>query len=440
VLSLSSAWSVVAAPSFMAGADGGVWTLGVQGQGRPGLWWLDTTPQHGGNISLVTTGSMPLQQGDVLLPLATSQNSPFTAALLSPTAVQLLACVQVDLCAVKQQVAIPAGVQAPIRAAMFVPTAGAAGAIYIAADSGLHTIDLATLSFTSNLHSIAEPLSSLAYSAAHDVVFIGGATRLYIQSQPSKSNRWRFEEVTALIDSAITALTFDPVQARLWIGYAGGVSTMSPVVLVDGQTHWALTRLAGQVSDPGSDVGGLPFAQISALGVASGSASDPSSDGRVWLGSARGLMRFDAAADVPANRWRVFNSARYMPQRDAVVSVSSLALLPRPAGAAALQGNTAVAITLKGIAVLRFEMWTLDQKAAFFQSYFDQPGRHSRYGLVGSCTTSVFGDTSQCVQQPRYDDEHLRHACAYSTESPCRIRSRTMHVLECTPSLLLVVF
>ena len=57
-----------------------------------------------------------------------------------------------------------------------------------------------------------------------------------------------------------------------------------------GRVHWFFSRSAGQISSPGSDIGGLPFANITTLGV----SHSTSSDSRVWLGSIRGMMRFDA--------------------------------------------------------------------------------------------------------------------------------------------------
>jgi hypothetical protein len=153
--------------------------------------------------------------------------------------------------------------------------------------------------------------------------------------------------------------------------------------------------LAGQISNPGSDIGHLPYANITTLGASHSTLSDS----RVWLGSIRGVMRFDPN-DTDKNAWRVFNSGRYMPNRDALVSVSSLAVLSHASNAPAGLGSAAVAVTSKGLAVLRFEMWTLAQKAEHFQAFFNQPLRHEKYGLVAVCTMSSWGDSRTCVKGP----------------------------------------
>ncbi|CAF1472555.1 unnamed protein product [Rotaria sordida] len=166
-----------------------------------------------------------------------------------------------------------------------------------------------------------------------------------------------------------------------------------------GRVHWYFSRLAGQISNPGSYIGRLPFANITILSVSYSTLSDS----RVWLGSTRGVMRFDSK-DSDINAWRVFNSARYMPNRDSLVHVSSLAVLSRTNNAPTALGSAAVAVTTKGLAVLRFEMWTLVQKAEHFQHFFDQPGRHDKYNLISNCTMSLWGDSRTCVKGPDDND------------------------------------
>ena len=101
------------------------------------------------------------------------------------------------------------------------------------------------------------------------------------------------------------------------------------------------------------------------------------------------------------NAWRVFNSARYMPNRDPLVNVVSLAVLSRASKASTTMGSAAVAVTSKGLAVLDFEVWTLAQKAKHFQEFFNQPGRHDKYNLVSDCNMSTWGDSRTCVKRAR---------------------------------------
>lgn len=121
-------------------------------------------------------------------------------------------------------------------------------------------------------------------------------------------------------------------------------------------------------------------------------------DDRVWLGAVRGVVRFDSnSSDI--NAWRVFNSARYMPNRESSFNVSSLAVLSRRSDASPNLGSGVVAITSKGLAVLRFEMWTLAQKANHFQMLLDQPGRHDRNGFISDCPMSSWGDSRTCIEE-----------------------------------------
>jgi hypothetical protein len=114
-------------------------------------------------------------------------------------------------------------------------------------------------------------------------------------------------------------------------------------------------------------------------------------------------MRFDSNV-TDQNTWRVFNSARYMPNRDALVNVTSLAVLSHASDAPAGLGSAAVAVTSRGLAVLRFEMWTLARKAEHFQAFLTQPERHEKYGLVATCTMSSWGDSRTCVKGPADSD------------------------------------
>jgi ligand-binding sensor domain-containing protein len=111
--------------------------------------------------------------------------------------------------------------------------------------------------------------------------------------------------VNGLIDAPITSLVYSDIQDRLWIGQNTGITLLSPIIMTSGRLHWYFSRLAGQISNPGSDIGHLPFINITTLSV----SHSTSSDSRVWLGAIRGVMRFDSnSTDIDA--WRVFNSAR----------------------------------------------------------------------------------------------------------------------------------
>ena len=406
-LYLLNAWSVVAAP-----LGGGMFP-----QGQEGAWMCaEVAAAQYAIVSfnvqtaeIVQLDNIAVQTPQDLLysfpPSSSNVSSNIQAVVISAKSLQLISLYGESMA----HVDIEAPYAAMPRSAVFVPSLGQNGVVYLGTDSGLHVIDIATQAITYQLNNITESISALAfgYTDTNQVVFIGSATHLRIHTlanpEASIAERWRAEEVTALIDSAITSLVYDQAQNRLWIGYHEGATWFSPVVMADGETHWAFWRLAGLVSDPGGYVAGLPFAEISVL-----AAVDPAggaSDGRVWLGTPRAVMRFDADAENAADRWRVFNSARYLPQRTALVNVSSVAVLPFSNPPVPNQaGNTVVAITNKGLAVLRSEFWTLQQKALWYQSYMDQPDRHSKYGLVADCSTPVFGSTAECVKYSNDND------------------------------------
>jgi hypothetical protein len=239
----------------------------------------------------------------------------------------------------------------------------------------------------------------LAWSSKRQTIFVGTKTKLWIHSYGAGNEGWRFEHITGLIDAPITSLVYNHVQDKLWIGQGTGITLLSPITISTGRLHWFFSRLAGQISNPGSDIGHLPFANITTLSVSQSTLPDS----RVWLGAARGVMRFDSNSS-DNNAWRVFNSARYMPNRNSLVYVSSLAVLSRRTDTSPDLGSAAVAITKKGIAVLRFEMWTLAQKAKHFQMFVDQPGRHDKDGLVSDSPMSSWGDTRTCRKEPGDND------------------------------------
>ncbi len=89
-----------------------------------------------------------------------------------------------------------------------------------------------------------------------------------------------------------------------------------------------------------------------------------------------------------------------MPNRYAFVNVTSLAVLSHASNAPAGLGSAAVAVTSRGLAVLRFEMWTLAEKAEHFQTFLTQPDRHEKFSLVATCSMSSWGDSRTSIKGP----------------------------------------
>jgi hypothetical protein len=329
----------------------------------------------------------------------------YTAALISPMDVQLILCNQLDVtsCMVKRIIPFPSSLiknTRKISSALFIADLGLMGSLYIGSDSGLHALDLNTFEIIPYINEINVSVSSLAWSWKHQTIFIGTETKLWIETYDNNQRKkWRFEHVNGLIDAPISSLVYNDIQDKLWIGQNTGITLLSPILMPTGYLHWYFTRLAGEISNPGSDIGHLPFGNITTLSITNSNLSD----GRVWLGSIYGLMRFDPKSNEK-NAWRVFNSPRYMPNHLSQVDISSLAVLNRIKNTSNDLGCDVVAITNRGLSILRFQMWTLAKKAEHFQSLIDQPHRHVRYDLISECYMSKWGDPTTCIKGPSGND------------------------------------
>jgi hypothetical protein len=408
---ISYVWQAVSLPQYHSQAAEGVWLMmqintEIQkthhsATGTLHMSWMSLSA----NGTLVVLSEIDVKSNVSFLVVSHNANSAldYTAALISPDHVQLILCDRsnANSCRVTRSIAFPSVLANTTRitTGLFVEDLGVAGWLYIGADSGLHRLDLSTFMIDPFLNEINVSVSSLAWSSKRQTVFAGTKTKLWIYQYGTVNDGWRFEHITGLIDSPVTSLVYNEVQDKLWIGQDTGITLLSPIVMSTGRLHWFFSRLAGQISNPGSDIGHLPFANITTLSVSHSTLSDS----RVWLGAIRGVMRFDSN-DTEQNAWRVFNSARYMPNHDALVNVVSLAVLSRASKAPAGLGSAAVAVTSRGLAVLRFEMWTLAQKAEHFQAFFNQPGRHEKYGLVSVCAMSLWGDSRTCIKGPADSD------------------------------------
>ncbi|CAF3757405.1 unnamed protein product [Rotaria sp. Silwood1] len=398
---IHNVYQVVSLPQYYAQAAEGFWLLTQSTNSTVETLQMSWMSLSDNNTSVV------LSKMDTKSFLVVSHNKTvamiYTAALISLERVKFILCNHLDAtsCRIIKSIPFPSDLAniSNITAGLFIDDLGTAGWLYIATDTGLHGLDLSTFIIHPYINEINVSASSLAWSSQHQTVFIGTETKLWIQSYAADDKGWRFEHVTGLIDAPITSLVYSDGQDKLWIGQETGITLLSPIIMSTGRIHWFFSRLAGQISNPGSDIGHLPFANITTLSVSHSTLPDS----RVWLGTIRGMMRFHPN-DTDINAWRVFNSARYMPNRDSLVNVVSLAVLSRESKAPTALGSTAVAVTSKGLAVLHFEMWTLAQKAKYFQEFFNQTGRHDKYNLVSGCGMSSWGDSRTCVKGPDDND------------------------------------
>ncbi|CAF0856268.1 unnamed protein product [Adineta steineri] len=395
------AWQVTSLPQYHLQATEGVWLLIQTATEALQISWMSLSAN--GTLGILTDIDVKSNNSFLVVSHNKATALKYTAALISPQDIQLILCSQSDAtaCRVTQTIPFPSVLAniSKITASLFVEDLGTAGWLYIATDVGLHGLDLSTFTVNPFLCEINVTVSSLAWSYKRQTIFIGTETKLWIHTYSASNEGWRFEQINGLIDAPITSLVYNDAQDKLYIGQNTGITLLSPIVMSNGRLCWFFSRLAGQISNPGSDIGHLPFANITVLGV----SHSTSSDSRVWLGSIRGVMRFDSnSTDI--NAWRVFNSARYMPNRESQVNVTSLAVLSRNNDAPASLGSALVAITSKGLAVIRFEMWTLERKAKHFQTFLDQPDRHDKYGLVSGCDMTSWGDSRTCIKGPDDND------------------------------------
>ncbi|CAF2737378.1 unnamed protein product [Rotaria sp. Silwood2] len=403
-------WQAASLPQYHSQTSEGVWLLSQALNTKPdrdlssGMFqmsWMSLSA----NGTLIHLSEIPIHNNNSFLVSSHDEMtaSSYSAALITLIDVQFILCDQNDAtsCRIIKIVTFPSVLSktTKINDGLFIDDLGHAGWLYIAADTGLHGLDLLTMTVYPYVNSINVSVSSLAWSLKHQTIFAGTQAKLWLQQYGIGNEGWRFEHINAFIDTPITSLAYNDGQDKLWIGQNTGITLLSPLTMSTGQLHWYFSRLAGQISNPGSDIGHLPFTNITVLAT----SHSKSFDSRIWLGAVRGVMRFDSNASE-LDAWRVFNSARYMPSHQSQVNVSSLAVLSRPNGVPSALGSAAVAVTNRGLAVLRFEMWTLARKADHFQAFFDQPGRHDKYDLVSSCDMSSWGDTRTCVKGPDDND------------------------------------
>lgn len=119
---------------------------------------------------------------------------------------------------------------------------------------------------------------------------------------------------------------------------------------------------------------GLPVGRLRSLAIAT--------DGAVWAGGAEGLVRYTGASH-PWERWQYFAGRRYLPSDDVL------------AVAAGEAGSVWVS-TAEGVAHLRFEPVSLDEKSRRFEARVQ--ARHIRHGLVADSRLAVAGDLSTSRQ------------------------------------------
>ena len=67
-------------------------------------------------------------------------------------------------------------------------------------------------------------------------------------------------------------------------------------------------------------------------------------------------------------------------------------------------GTTPLVITDLGLAVIRFELRTLEQTGEYFQRFLDQSYRYIKYDLASDCQMSACSAPSTCIKEPNDND------------------------------------
>ena len=218
---------------------------------------------------------------------------------------------------------------------------------------------------------------------------------------------WHFWYTNSNIDYNITSLGF-AADGTLWIGNRDAINLQTPTL----QFH----RLGGYE---------IPYANVTSLPQRSGG---PFSG--VWLGTAWGLMRYDAAN---ATGWRYFNGPRWLAALNgmqAANAVASVALLSGGEG----EGwgvEQVLAGTALGLARISVEWWTLEQKAEYLQGLIYP--RHDRYGQTADCALQQFGNLSSYQLSPSDNDGLWTNiylasqAYRYAVTSSFAARNNSLH-------------
>lgn len=125
---------------------------------------------------------------------------------------------------------------------------------------------------------------------------------------------------------------------------------------------------------------GLPMGNITAL--VAGKAE------RLWVGTTMGVALRQLGGDPP---WRYLFGPRW--------------LTDNAVRAMAAAGDGVVVVGERGVSWLAREAWTLERKAAAFETMLR--ARHDRHGMVAECGLASFGDVSAPVTQADNDNNGL---------------------------------
>ena len=386
---IRSSWQVQSLPEYHSQSSKGFWFLN-QKENQSNSYQMsfmsieqNSTISHLININISSNGTYLFSSS-----INEQSQVNWTCVLLSPMSIRFVLCdvFNASLCSIQKEISFPQEISSQmsrITSALLVNEH-----LFFGSDSGFHSLNIETDEFNFYINSINEYVSSLTYSSTYKTLFIGTNTKLWIQTFENSQIIVRFEHINGLIDAPITSLVYDSIDNRLWIGQSTGITYLYPIKLLTGKLHWYFVRLSGEISNPGATMGHLPYANLTTLTM--------SNDNSIWLGSIYGLIRFNNRTSNRNDVWRVFNSGRYLPNRDQIVDIHSITVIH--------QTNEVIAVTNRGLTRIQIQKWTLQNKAQYFQNLIDKSNRHNRYNYIADCSMSSWANPLTCVKQSNDND------------------------------------
>ncbi|CAF4154423.1 unnamed protein product [Rotaria sp. Silwood2] len=248
-------WQAASLPQYHSQTPEGVWLLSQALNTKPdrdlssGMFqmsWMSLSA----NGTLIHLSEIPIHNNNSFLVSSHDEMtaSSYSAALITLIDVQFILCDQNDAtsCRIIKIVTFPSVLSktTKINDGLFIDDLGHAGWLYIAADTGLHGLDLLTMTVHPYVNSINVSVSSLAWSLKHQTIFAGTQAKLWLQQYGIGNEGWRFEHINAFIDTPITSLAYNDGQDKLWIGQNTGITLLSPLTMSTGQLHWYFSRLS----------------------------------------------------------------------------------------------------------------------------------------------------------------------------------------------------
>lgn len=417
---VSTAWPVLSLPTPLVRAAGGpsaddVWFLAA-GE----LWAWDTSTNTTAQVSVspAPLGSLPSSTR------WTADPTSSTVALAQPSGITWLACSSATACSIKSVTKGTVGT-------LVTGVGAAAGRVYVGGTAGLYSASLTTGTLE-QVAEVTEPVVAIASLGATKSFAVATPMRLWT-AVPTASKGALPYWTDTVVDSNVTALAFGP-DGTLWVAcwdaltalYQGGESVRYG--FTEGLPVANLTDVSVDSADASSVYVASAYGGVARLDV-------PAQPVPWWLANDEQaalahVSNLESAADRAAGRdattmeayrqlrrWRERRAASRDPSLHAGEYGYGAGLWSYRNGPRWLSDSTVGSVFVapaaggisrtfvtgtNGLSVIRREMWTLQQKAAWYYAMVEP--RHDRFGLVADCDLAKFGDTSTYIKGPRDND------------------------------------